>query len=111
MLFPSVGGGSPIQEMGLEILNGNFRCVPLVAARRDKFHCHLVFVLDDYFHGFRHLVVTDVFRWYYSSLLQACHQHSICPGKFVVVSASDGFDQDCIDVYFDHDQYVFVAAL
>ncbi len=111
MLFLSVGGGGPTQEMGLEISNGDFRCAPSVAAWGDEFHCHLVFDLDDCFHGFGHLVVKDVFFLYYSGLLQACHQHSICPGKFVVASAIDEFDQDCIAVYFDHDHYVFVAAL
>ena len=29
----------------------------------------------------------------------------------MVVSATDGFDQDHIAVYFDHDHYVFVASL
>jgi hypothetical protein len=85
--------------------------VPSVAAWRGEFHCHLVFVLDDCFYGFRHLVVNDVFLWYYSGLLQVCHQHSICNGEFVVISAVDGFNQDCIAAYFDHDHYVFVAVL
>ena len=46
-----------------------------------------------------------------AGLLQLRHQHSICLGEFVVVSASDGFDQDHIAVYFDHDHDVFVATL
>ena len=29
----------------------------------------------------------------------------------MVVSATDGLDQDRIAVYFDHDHYVFVASL
>ena len=44
-------------------------------------------------------------------MLQACHQHSICSDEFVAISAIDGFDQDCIAVYFDHDHYLFVALL
>ena len=35
--------------MGLEILYGDFRCVPAVAAWGDEFHSHLVFVFDDCF--------------------------------------------------------------
>ncbi len=80
--------------MGLEILYGDFRCVPAVAAWGDEFHCHLVFILDNCFHCVRYFVVKDVFLWHNPCVLQACHQHSICSGKFVVVSAIDGFDQD-----------------
>jgi hypothetical protein len=57
------------------------------------------------------LVVKDVFLWDYPGSLQACHQHPICPVEFVAVSASDGFDQDCIAVHLDHDHDVFIATL
>ena len=39
-------------------------------------------------------------------MLQACNHHSICSSKFVVVSATDGIDQDCIAVYFDTIMYL-----
>ena len=52
-----------------------------------------------------------MFLWLNPGVLQAFHQHWICSGKFVVVSAIDGFDQDSIAVYFDHDHYVFVSSL
>jgi hypothetical protein len=97
--------------MGLEILHGDFRCVPAVASWGEKFHCHFVFVLDNCFHCFRHFVVKDVFLWHDPGVLQACHQHSIYSSEFVAVSATDGFDQDRIAVYFDHDHYVFVTSL
>jgi hypothetical protein len=97
--------------MGLEILYGNFCCIPAVTAWGDEFHCHLVFIFDNCFCCFRYFVVMDVFLWHNPGVLQVCHQHSICSGKFVVVSAIDGFDQDCISVYFNHDHYVFVASL
>ena len=97
--------------MGLEILYGNFRCVPAVAAWGDEFHSHLVFVFDNCFHCFRYFVVKDVFLWHNPGMLQACHQHSISSDKFMVVSAIDGFNQDQIAVYFNHDNYVLVALL
>ena len=57
------------------------------------------------------VIASNTLFWHNPGVLQVCHQHSICSGDFVVVSAIDGFDQDCIAVYFDYDHYVFVAPL
>ena len=120
-----MGGGGPIMKVEhlrlhqpIRSGNGpwNFKWRPLLCSCGDslgggEFHWHFAFILDDCFCGFRHLIVKDVFLWYYAGSLQSRHQHSICLGEFVVAFASDGFDQDHIAVYFDHDHDVFVAML
>ena len=55
------------EKVGFEVVDGNFSGIAAMAARGNEFKSHLVFILDEIFHGSGDFVVKDVLVWEDSS--------------------------------------------
>jgi len=82
-----------------------------MAAKWDKFDCHLVCVPDEVFHCQGDLVVQDMFARCDAGLLEAEHHCRVCLGEFGISAILDGLNKDGATVNFNHNHDVFVACL
>jgi hypothetical protein len=62
------------EKIGFEVVDGNFSGIAAMAARGNEFKSHLLFILDEIFHGRGDFVVQDKLAWSDSSMVQPEHE-------------------------------------
>ena len=62
------------EKVVFEVVDGNFSSVVTMAARGNEFESHLIFILDEIFHGRGDFVVKDVLAWGDASSVQPEHE-------------------------------------
>ena len=89
----------------------NFRCIVPVATWWCQFALHVVFVVNEVFHGLRDFVVQDVFAQLDAGTVETAHEGSVDANELDIFLVLDWLNEYGAAVDFNHDHDVLVASL